>query len=78
MIINNVTEPKKSLYVIGANIIDIINKSNHDSIDPIELYNFYIRHVNHISITYFYLALDWLYVIELIDVNNVGNIKLCN
>ncbi|MFS1863154.1 ABC-three component system middle component 6 [Vibrio lentus] len=78
MIINNVTEPKKSLYVIGANIINTLNNSKHNSIEPIDLYNFYIGHINNISITYFYLALDWLYIIELIDVNDVGNIKLCN
>ncbi|WP_428434057.1 ABC-three component system middle component 6 [Photobacterium profundum] len=78
MIINSVTEPKKSLYVIGANIIDIINNSKCDSIDPIDLYNIYIVRINNISITYFYLSLDWLYMIELIDVDHVGNIKLCN
>ncbi|EOD9425627.1 ABC-three component system middle component 6 [Vibrio sinaloensis] len=78
MIINNVTEPKKSLYVIGANIVNIINVSKLDSIDPIELYKIYINKINSISITYFYLSLDWLYMIELIDVNHVGNIKLCN
>ena len=78
MIINNVTEPKKSLYVIGANIVNIMINSKHDSIEPIDLYDCYIRQVNEISITYFYLTLDWLYIIELIDVNHFGNIKLCN
>lgn len=78
MIINNVTEPKKSLYIIGAYIIDIINQSEQNSIDPIDLYNIYIIYINNISINYFYLALDWLYMIELINVDHVGNIKLCN
>ena len=62
MIINRAREPKYSLYYIGAHIIDIIQKGNISDID--ELYStINIQYQDGLSVDYFYLAMDWLYLI---------------
>ncbi|RDL44976.1 hypothetical protein DN730_04990 [Marinomonas piezotolerans] len=77
MIIDDVSEPQKSLYVIGASIILVLRESNEKSVDPIRLFDLFHNRTNKISLTYFYLGLDWLYLLNAIELDSFGNIKLC-
>ena len=77
MIIKNINDPKKSLYIIGSIILKelIINKKHHD---PLDLYNETVKSNPNLSISYFYFGLDWLYMINAVELTHSGNIKLCN
>lgn len=78
MIINEVSEPQKSLYVIGADILAVLRGASDKSIDPIMLFDLFQRRSNKVSIAYFYFGLDWLYLLNAIELDNVGNIRLCS
>jgi hypothetical protein len=78
MIINDVPEPQKSLYVIGADILAALRDSSDKSIDPIRLFDLFNSRTNKVSITYFYFGLDWLYLLDAIELDGFGNIKLCS
>ncbi|HDZ8980279.1 ABC-three component system middle component 6 [Aeromonas veronii] len=78
MIIDDVYEPQKSLYVIGANILFVMLESNEKAFDSIRLFDLFNNRVNKVSITYFYLGLDWLYLLNAIELDGFGNIKLCS
>lgn len=67
MILNNERAPKDSLYYIGASLIEILkNKNNQLEINELlkEAKN------KNINISLYYYALDWLYLISLIDIKN--------
>jgi hypothetical protein len=78
MIIDDVSEPQKSLYVIGADILAELRDSSDKSIDPIRLFDLFNSRTNKVSITYFYFGLDWLYLLDAIELDGFGNIKLCS
>jgi len=78
MIINDVSEPQKSLYVIGAAILDVLRDSYKKPIDPIRLFDLFHSRNNKVSISYFYFGLDWLYLLNAIELDSFGNIKLCS
>jgi len=78
MIINDVSEPQKSLYVIGADILAVMRNSSDKPIDSIRLFDLFHSRSNKVSITYFYFALDWLYLLDAIELDSSGDIKLCN
>ncbi|WP_042150208.1 MULTISPECIES: ABC-three component system middle component 6 [unclassified Pseudoalteromonas] len=79
MIINNASGPQKSLYVIGAYILKTMKELGEFSVEPIHLFN-EVNKSNElsISISYFHFGLDWLYLIDAIDLDEYGNLILCN
>ena len=74
MIVNFERDPKFSLYFIGAKVIEILKTCPNLSVDSVyqqlnTIYN------EELSINYFYLSLDWLYLINKITiVNNKVNL----
>lgn len=69
MIVNFERDPKFSLYFIGAKVIEILKTYPNLSVDSIyqqlnTIYN------EELSINYFYLSLDWLYLIDKISIVN--------
>ncbi len=78
MIIADLSEPQKSLYVIGANILTAFNNIEKKLIDPLELYEIFEADNESISISYFYFGLDWLFLVNAVELDGFGNIKLCN
>lgn len=78
MILSKASPPKKYLYVIGANIIEILLDNDREALPPISLYEKYkIKH-NSISLSYIIYGLDWLFIIDAIYLDESGDIKLCN
>ena len=65
MIVNFNRAPQMSLYYIGANILKHLN-GEFDSID-----NIYKRMNDlKIGIEYFYYAIDWLFLIEKVELKD--------
>lgn len=78
MIMSNLQTPKKSLYVIGGNILGIFQSGNVPPIAPLMLFNIYHKKYNDISFSYFSFALDWLFIAGTIELNDSGDLFLCN
>lgn len=78
MIVSNVSSPERSLYVIGANIINLLKSGKHNSIDPLGLYVEYKKKHQDISLSYVLFGLDWLFIIGAIESTPTGDIALCN
>lgn len=79
MIISQDTLPEKNLYFIGGIIILILKISNNmNHMNHIEIYEEYLRLIkrkNLESVGYdiYYLALDWLYIIGAVDIDEETN-----
>ena len=69
MIINYQRNPRYSLFYVGAKILEFLKQTGYKFIDDIyqelrKLYN------DKISIEYFYLSLDWLFLIDKVKIEN--------
>lgn len=75
MIINNKREPMYSLYFLGGIILRILNSSNNKMID--ELFEKCKKEINQdIHIDFFYYALDWLFMLSIIELKEGGKVCL--
>lgn len=70
--------PETSVYYYGAIIIKVLkNQSEKNySVDIVELYRM-VKNQVKISLISYSLALDWLYLIESVIVDERGGVKLC-
>lgn len=69
MIVNFERDPKFSLYFIGAKVIEILKKEPNISLDSI-YQQLNLAYNEELSINYFYLAIDWLYLIDKVAIVN--------
>jgi hypothetical protein len=71
--------PEKSLYVMGSRIIQILNGEPHKTIDPKLVFDKYsLKHPEtKITYNYFLYALDWLYLLNAIELTDNIRIKKC-
>ena len=67
--------PEYSLYYNGYLILNELK-----NLDNQYLFNLYlkVKNVNNMSFSTFILCLDWLYLMEMADINEKGVIKLCS
>lgn len=79
MIVPKNIRPEKSLYAIGATVISVLKKREVIEFDPEIVYrDFSSLYPIKISYNYFLYALDWLFLIGLINLNEKKNrIKRC-
>ncbi|MGB8193822.1 MAG: ABC-three component system middle component 6 [Chitinophagaceae bacterium] len=78
MILPQDIAPEKSLYVMGARIIDILRKEPHDTVDPKKVYDVYnTLHLENITYNYFLYAFDWLYILNIIELTENNRLKKC-
>ncbi len=77
MILPTHINPNKSLYVVGSRVIDILK--SRKLIDAQELHILYSNKYksDNLNYNYFLYALDWLYILELIQINKNSKIKRC-
>lgn len=66
MIINKNTNPQKDLYYIGALLIDILNDSRQQKIEFFKIFQI-LNEKEKISINLFVLAIDWLFLMKIVD-----------
>ena len=74
MLLPNYSNPKKSLYYIGALILEEFKYQ--DTYDFLELYSI-IKQKNPISIQIYILALDWLFLISAVDMDRQRRLQRC-
>lgn len=77
MIINE-DHPNLSIYQLGGSLISILTNSPLEKFDVLYLYDLF-REItsNDISFGYFMLTLDWLYLLNLVELTENGDIKKC-
>lgn len=68
MILNS-SKPEYSIYYIGGVLLNIINEN--DSLSILELYDKYkLKVTKYANFNYFLLSIDWLYLIDAIDIED--------
>lgn len=78
MIIPIDIKPEKSLYVIGAKIMEVFNNESMGVIDIKILYEKFIKiYQENISFDYYLYALDWLFLIDLVKINKKSEVIKC-
>jgi len=70
MILPKEIKPEKSLYVIGARILKILEEYHLGVIDVYLLYELFKSENKNISFNYFMYALDWLFIIDSIKLKD--------
>ncbi|MGI2819603.1 ABC-three component system middle component 6 [Vibrio fluvialis] len=75
---SNSQSPKKTLFFIGARIIEVIKSSPYNRVCTLKLYESYCSTYEEISFSYISLALDWLFITSIVDINDTGELYLCN
>ncbi|EGS5729606.1 TPA: ABC-three component system middle component 6 [Clostridium perfringens] len=74
MLLPDNIKPEMSIYYNGALILESLKKEPKQ--DLIELYK-NVKKNYDITFSVFLLALDWLYLIDMAEYTNGGEIKLC-
>ena len=74
MIINE-RYPQDSLYVLGAELLKIL-KDKNSKYTLFELYNIFIE-TRSIELKQFILTLDWLFLINAVNITGDGFISIC-
>lgn len=74
MLLPDNIHPELSIYYNGALVIEELKKNDNRPI--IDLYQD-IKSKNEMSFSTFILCLDWLYLIDIAQIDERGNIKLC-
>ncbi len=75
MLLLNRTQPKKSLYVIGACLIEKLRETA-GPFHAVELFEAYGEDLS-VSFPQFLLTLDWLFMAGLISLSNDGRLQKC-
>jgi hypothetical protein len=75
MIIGTDVNPQNNVYHIGAKIIQVLKSYDYDLIDSFQIYSDLNKN-DKVSFNLFSLALDWLYLLEVIEPIE-GQLKRC-
>jgi hypothetical protein len=78
MILPQDIPPNKSLYYLGYEILQLLKAEQALTVDPKVLYDkFLITGNSNISFNYFLYALDWLFILNLVELTDNIRIKKC-
>lgn len=75
MLLPDNIHPELSIYYNGAIVLNELKKEDKQPI--ITLYQ-KIKNTNNMSFPTFILCLDWLYLIEVAQINEGGYVELCS
>lgn len=75
MLLPDTTHPHLTLFFNGSLVLDILLRVRESNM--LDLY-IETKKLNDISMPLFVLSLDWLYLAELVKLNQHGNIELCS
>lgn len=70
-------KPEYSLYFIGGRLLETIKKQNTQEFDLLDLYQNHISKNHDCSFNQYLLAIDWLYLLDLVSLNNKGQLQKC-
>lgn len=74
MLLPDNIHPELSIYYNGSLVIEELKKKDNQSI--MDLYQ-NVKIKNGMSFSTFILCLDWLYLIDVAQIDERGNIELC-
>lgn len=74
MIITKDIKPESQLYAVGAIIISVINELPTRKIEAFELYEI-ITQQTSVSLNTFFLGIDWLYLLGILEDSNGAIVK---
>ncbi|MGM0641943.1 MAG: ABC-three component system middle component 6 [Thermotogota bacterium] len=74
MLLPDNIHPENSIYYNGAMVLQVLQ--SNDELSLIELYQ-NVREIQNMSFPIFVLCLDWLYLINVAELNE-GKVKLCS
>lgn len=75
MIVTSDISPEKNLYFLGGKVLEKLPQS--EAVDSLIVYE-YLKDSYNVSFPLFMYTLDWLYLANLIETNENGDIKLCS
>ena len=75
MLLPDNIHPDNSIYYNGAFLIESLKKDN--SYKMLDLYQ-EVKSKKQMSFSVFILCLDWLYLLEVANLNTKGEIELCS
>jgi hypothetical protein len=76
MIISNDIKPDRDLYFLGGKVIEVLISSEEAEVDYFDLFQ-KMNSQWEITINLYTLALDWLFIIGVIENASNGRIKKC-
>lgn len=80
MLLDNDLPPERSVYYIGAKVIEVLIDEPFDRVDMDAAFGRLNKDISEhkaVPFAYFILSLDWLFLLGLIDVTEQGDIVRC-
>lgn len=74
MLLPDNIKPENSVYYIGAMILEQLKVNKKEEL--LSLYGL-VKGKIDVSFSLYILSLDWLYLLEVAEVNNSGEVELC-
>ncbi len=75
MLIPDNIHPEQSIYYNGAVVLEVMLRCRE--IDLLDLYS-QVQRSKEMSMPVLVLCLDWLYLLDLVAVNEHGRVQLCS
>ncbi len=77
MIISKDTDPGRDLYYLGAEIIDCLDRLENSVVDYVLLFDEVRKRVD-LSSNLFSLTLSWLFLLDVVELTDEGDIRKCS
>ncbi len=78
MIISNSIRPQNTIYYLGAKLIQCIQSQRSKILDSIILFENLQKLVpSKVSFVQYMYTLNWLFLIDLVEINDKGDIVIC-
>lgn len=74
MLLPDNIKPEYIIYYVGSIIIEKLKNKTYSLLDLFQSLN----ELNDVSFSLYSLALDWLYLIDMAEINDSGEIVLCS
>ena len=74
MLLPDNIHPENTIYFNGALVLQSLQEKNVQNL--FELYK-NVKQKREMSFSILILCLDWLYLIDIAEINNMGEVKLC-
>lgn len=75
MLVPDNIHPEQTIYFNGAFVLKTIKK--HQTMDMLELY-LQTKSEQNMTMPVFVLCIDWLYLLNLVRLNDKGMVELCS
>lgn len=78
MIISNSMKPNQTLYYFGARLLECLKRQPSLTIDSLQLFELFQSCLSaKVTYTQYMYTLDWLYLLDMVEVNDNGDIVVC-